>query len=48
MRGVVCATFKVRPEPQKPGDPMSSKRSDFRFFHRVRVLWARVDMQEFK
>ena len=26
--------------------PMNEKRSDFRFFHRLRVRWAEVDMQK--
>ena len=27
-------------------NPMNEKRADFRFFHRLRVRWAEVDMQK--
>jgi YbgC/YbaW family acyl-CoA thioester hydrolase len=34
------------PKPSAPSIRYSMKRQDFRFFHRLRVRWAEVDMQK--
>jgi YbgC/YbaW family acyl-CoA thioester hydrolase len=38
--------FTLRPCHLRDPKPMTDKRSDFRFFHRLRVRWAEVDMQK--